>query len=95
MGAFMIFHSTVKDAEAFQVYAQSVAPTLAPFGGEVVMRGKVAGVRAGEHAHQAVGVLRFPDRRAANAWYDSEAYQALIANRDRGAAMTAIVYDEP
>ena len=61
MSAYMIFHSTVKDPEAFQTYAKSVGDTLIPFDGQVVLCGKTTAVRAGEHPHQAVGVLAFPD----------------------------------
>lgn len=95
MSAFVIFHSTVKDPAKFQAYAQSVAPTLKDFGGEVILRGKASAVLAGDHAHQAVGVLKFPDVGKISNWYNSAAYQELIGNRDEGADVVAISYAEP
>ena len=95
MSAFVIFHSTVKDPAKFQAYAQAVPSTLTPFSGEVALRGKVAGVLAGEHGHQTVGVLKFPDQTTAKDWYDSDAYQSLIPNRDEAADMVVVSYDGP
>lgn len=95
MSAFLIFHSTVKDPERFQTYAQSVGPTLTPFDGAVVKKGKTAGVLEGAHSHQAVGILKFPDLDKAIGWYDSADYQALIPNRNEAAELTVISYEEP
>lgn len=95
MNAFLIFHSTVKDPEKFQIYAQSVSTTLATYNGLVVQKGKVAGVLEGEHEHRAVGILKFPDLDTALGWYNSPDYQSLIANRNAAANMTIISYEEP
>jgi len=95
MTAFMIFHSTVKDPDNFMSYAKSVAATLEPFGGRVLTKGKAKKVFAGEHTHQTVGVLSFPNLENAHGWYESEAYQSLIPARDAAADMTVISYIEP
>ncbi len=95
MSAFYVFHTSVKDQDKFQTYAKAVPATLATFGGEVALRGKVSDVVLGEQPHATVGVLRFPDQDAAKRWYESEAYQALIPNRDAAASMTIVRYDAP
>jgi uncharacterized protein (DUF1330 family) len=95
MSAFMIFHVTVNDPEKFQVYGQSVGPTLPPFGGSVAKRGKMVNVMAGSHDRKNVAILTFPDHASAEGWYNSPAYQALIPNRDEAADMTSICYEEP
>jgi uncharacterized protein (DUF1330 family) len=95
MSAFRVFHSTVKDPEKFQAYAQSVGPTLAPFEGTVVQKGKNAGVLEGAHRHEAVGILKFPDLDKAVGWYRSADYQALVPNRNAAAELTVISYEEP
>jgi len=95
MSAFLIFHSTVKDAEKFQGYAQAVPATLKPFHGELLARGKSAKVLSGVHNHPTVGILKFTDLNRAHGWYESEAYQALIPNRNEAADMTIISYEEP
>lgn len=95
MSAFLVVRSTIKDPEKFQAYAQAVGPTLAPFKGEVALRGKAVQALAGEDSHQTVGILKFPDRSAASAWYGSADYQALVPNRDAAADMTVVCYEEP
>ncbi len=95
MNAFIVFHATVKDAEKFQSYKQSAWPTLAPYGGEVVQKGRKAAVLQGEHNHEVVVILQFPDLDAANAWYNSTDYQALVPNRNAAADLTIISYEVP
>lgn len=95
MSAFMIFHVTVNDPETFQTYGQGVPATLKEFGGEVFLRGKANAVVSGEHHHQNVAILRFPDIDAATNWYASPGYQKLIPTRDSAANVVAISYMEP
>ncbi|TAL86023.1 MAG: DUF1330 domain-containing protein [Rhodanobacter sp.] len=95
MSAFIIFHSTVTDPDAFAGYAKSVPATLAPFDGTLLTKGKVERVFSGQHEHSNVGIIRFPELDKAHEWYGSEAYQALIPVRDAAAAMTVISYQEP
>jgi len=95
MSAFMIFHSTVRDNDAFSYYSRSVPDTLAPFGGTLLAKGKMEQVFTGEHRHANVGIIRFPDLDKAHEWYASEAYRALIPIRDAAAEMTVISYQEP
>lgn len=95
MRSFIVFQGTIRDGAAFQSYAQAVGPTLDQHGGAVLLRGKTREVLVGDHDGSIVGILGFPNRDAATAWYRSEAYQALVPIRDAGASMTAILYDEP
>lgn len=95
MSAFLIFHSAVKDPEKFQVYAQAVPATLKSFGGTLMAKGKSARVLSGKHNHSTVGILQFSDLTQAHGWYESDAYQALIPNRNEAADMTVISYEQP
>ena len=58
-------------------------------------KGKTARVLEGEHSHQAVGILRFPDLDKPIGWYGSDEYQALIPNRNLAADLTVVSYEEP
>jgi len=93
MAAYLIAHILVKDAAQWQIYVDSVGATLKPFGAEVVFRGRRNMVLVGEHAHDTVAVLKFPDAAAIDNWYNSEAYQALAKTRDRAADVVFISYD--
>lgn len=95
MPAFFVATVSVKDAGKFQDYAQKAEATFAAHGGELVLRGKAEAVLAGVLAHQAVGIVRFPDLGSLQAWFQSQAYQALIPLRDAAADMTIITYSMP
>lgn len=81
MSAFIIFHGSPKNRDKFQEYARAVGPTLESFGGEVALRGKIAEVHSGQHSHEIVGILKFPDLAAAQGWYDSPAPVPASASR--------------
>ena len=93
MTAYVIGHIAIKNATRWAEYRQSVPETLAPFGGELVLRGRNAKVLAGEHAHTDVVVLRFPSLEAAQQWHASAAYQALIPLRQQAADVTLTQYE--
>lgn len=95
MTAIVIFQSTIKDAQKFSNYASLVPPTLKPFNGEVIARGKREKVLAGDNEHPTIGVIRFPSLEAAHEWYESEAYQALIPERDLAAKLAIETFQEP
>lgn len=92
MGAYLIAHITVKDPEQWRIYVDSVGETLRPHGGKVLFRGDDAQVLAGEHRHEAVAVLSFPDRAAIRQWHDSQAYQSLVRTRNQAADVVLISY---
>jgi uncharacterized protein (DUF1330 family) len=93
MSAHVIGHISVKDPDKWAQYRSRVPGTLAPWGGEVVMRGRCAEVLAGEHRHTDTVVIRFPDAAAAGAWFRSPAYQDLIPLREQAADMVLIRCD--
>ena len=66
---------------------------MAPHGGKMVARGKAAKQLSGEVKHQIESVFEFPSADAIDAWYESDAYQALIPNRDEAADVTIVVLD--
>jgi uncharacterized protein (DUF1330 family) len=83
----------VKDPVKLKVYVSQVGATMAPHGGKMVARGKVAKQLSGEVKHQIEAVFEFPSTDAVDAWYESDAYQALIPNRDEAAYVTIVVLD--
>jgi len=93
MAAYLIGHITVKDEELWSVYVQGVAESLKPFGSEIVFRGKLAKVLAGEYAHQNTVVIRFRDQGSLQEWFQSKEYQDLIPVRDQAADVVITSYD--
>jgi len=92
--ACLIGHISVIDAEKWAEYRGKVPATLAPWGGELLLRGKRFAVLSGEHAHTDVVVIRFPDQAALNGWHASAAYQALIPLRQQAADVVLLGYAE-
>ena len=91
--AYIIGHIAVKDTEKWSEYRNAVPATLEPWGAELVLRGKLASVLAGEHAHTDTVVIRFPGLNAINNWYSSPAYQALISLRKTAADVVLLSYE--
>ncbi len=91
--AYVIGHITVKDPEKWAAYRQQVPATLAPWGAELLLRGRRFAVFSGEHGHTDTVVIRFPDAAAAAAWYRSPAYQALVPLRREAAEVDLIAFD--
>ena len=93
MATLMSATVQVKDPEKLKVYVSQVGATMAPHGGKMLARGKVTKQLSGEVKHQIEALFEFPNADAIDAWYESEAYQALIPNRDEAAYVTAVVLD--
>lgn len=91
--AYVIGHITVNDVEKWAEYRRQVPATLKPWGAELVLRGKLASILAGDHAHADTVVIRFPDIAAVNSWYASPAYQALIPLRESAAEIVLLAYE--
>lgn len=91
--AYVIGHISVKDPDKWADYRNRVPATLAPWNAELVCRGKLAAVFAGRHAHSDMVVIRFPDLASLHGWYDSAAYQALIALREQAADIDLLAYE--
>ena len=94
MSACVIGHITVKDEEKWAQYRAQVPGTLAPWGAELLFRGRLAGVLSGDHKHADTVVIRFPDVAAVDAWYQSAAYQALIPLRQQAAELELLTFSD-
>ena len=90
--AYVIGNISIRDSALWADYRSQVPATLTDWGGELVLRGEKAAVLSGSYGHTDVVVIRFPSRSAAQAWFDSAAYQALIPLRSDAADVDLVVY---
>ena len=90
--AYAIGHITVRDPVGWLEYCSKVPATLAPFQGEVLLRGRTRDVFAGAYSQSQTVVLRFPDTDAAASWHASAAYQSLVPLRDAAADVVLVSY---
>jgi len=95
MTAFFVATVKMKDPAKFQEYGKKAGETFAAHQGELVIRGKLEKVLAGEADNQTVAIVKFPDYDALTAWYSSAAYQAIIPLRDEAADVTITAYSVP
>lgn len=90
--AYVVGQITVKNPEKWDEYRSRVPQTLEPWGAELVFRGALQGMYTGETTHPDIVVIRFPSVAAADGWFASTAYQALIPIRQQAADVTLLSY---
>ena len=93
MRALFIFQENVSDPESFAVYRSKVMPTLAAHGGRFVVRGGALTVVEGDWPYGRTVVIEFPSRRAAEDWYGSPEYQAILPLRLQAMQGNAVLVD--
>jgi uncharacterized protein (DUF1330 family) len=93
MAAYLIANYTVTNPEGYAAYPPAVGPTLAPFGGELVVAEFESEVVEGNPAPSTV-VVKFPNKQAARDWYNSDAYQAVINLRKDNTEGFLVFVDE-
>jgi len=71
-------------------YLERIDATLAPFDGRFVVHGGQVEVVEGTWPGHLI-VIEFPDRARAHAWYDSAAYQQIVALRTDNSRSDVIV----
>ena len=92
ISAYVIGYITVKDTEKWAEYRSQVGATMAPWGAELVCRGKRTDILCGEHHHTDMVVIHFPNGESAKSWFNSQTYQALIPLRDQAADVVLVSY---
>lgn len=93
MRTLFIVLETIHDPAGFEEYRKLVMPTLAAFGAKFLVRGGRFTVTEGDWPHERVVIVEFPSRAAAEAWYASPAYQAILPLRLKSMTSSAIMID--
>ncbi len=86
--AYVVAEMAVTEPAAYaNDYSRHVLPTLAPYGGQVLVRGgervQLEGEDASRHAGLRTVMLEFPSLQQARDWYDSAAYAQLRTIRQQ------------
>ena len=92
MSVYLVGHITVNDNELWQQYLAGVQESLSPFESKIIFRGQLVKILAGQHEHNLVVVIEFPDQSTLDNWYGSEKYQSLISLRDKAAHVVLMSY---
>jgi uncharacterized protein (DUF1330 family) len=73
-------------------YLERIDATLAPFGGHFIVHGGDFELLEGSWPGNLI-VIEFPDREQARAWYDSDAYRAMVTLRTGSSDSDVIMID--
>ena len=97
MTALMISRIKVKDPAKLQTYLAKVQAVAGPYRAEMVFRGTPdrvlnGDINSGVGDHGLVVVVQFPDAERLNGWFESDAYQDLVALREAAAEMHMTSY---
>jgi uncharacterized protein (DUF1330 family) len=79
--AYIVGQVTVHNPEGYTQYSQHVPGTLAKHGGKYLIRGGNSTQMEGTEQGTRKVVIEFPSREAAEAWYHSPEYQAILPHR--------------
>lgn len=71
----------IKDREHYAKYEAGFMEALAPFGAEILAVDEDPNVLEGEAPKGRIVLIRFPSAEKLDAWYTSDAYQAILPFR--------------
>jgi uncharacterized protein (DUF1330 family) len=80
MAAYLIANYRITNPDGYAKYPPAVAPTLAPYGGELLVADFDSEIVEGAASPVSI-VLRFPSKQSARDWYNSPEYQAVVGLR--------------
>ncbi len=93
MTAYAVAHlRTVAMGPPVVAYLAAIDATLAPFGGRYLVHGGTRTVLEGDWPGDLI-VIAFPDRAAAEGWYASPAYRAILPLRRGHAEGDVVIVD--
>jgi uncharacterized protein (DUF1330 family) len=93
MAAYIIADVTVTNEEQMKQYREWSTRAMQEHGAEVLVRGGGMDVLEGDWKPQRVVVLKFGDRAAARAYYDSETYRTAREVRQGAGSINMIAVD--
>ena len=93
MSAYIIADVTVTDAQKMARYREWSTRAMQEHGAEILVRGGEFEVLEGPWTPSRLVVLRFADRAAARAFYDSQTYAHARSLREGAGVMRMVVVD--
>jgi len=92
MSAYIVATYDITNPESYAAYGPGVGPTLMAHSAEVLVAEHDSTAIEGEPRKSTI-VLRFTDRDAAMAWYNSDDYQAVLSLRTDNTEGSMVIVD--
>jgi len=94
MSAFVIVDTKIENPEAYEEYKAAARPIAEKFGGVYRVRGGDMDVLEDQlWSPTRMVVIEFPDRAAANAFYNSDEYAPVRAKRLANSKCSLVIVD--
>ncbi len=93
MPAYVVVQVDVQDPATYEKYKPMVPPTIAAYGGRVIVRGGKTEILEGDWLPKRLVILEFPSVEQAKKWWASEEYAEAKALRQRSAKTQMIVVE--
>lgn len=94
MAFYMTASLNITDPSWVETYIPTVHDLVAKHGGRYIAQSTEVTVVEGDGPAPSVAViLEFPDRAAAEAWYNDDAYKPWLEARQAGSTGTALMFD--
>ena len=90
---YIIFTEEVTNPGGIAAYSAAAVPSVIAAGGTAIIAGAPQRVTEGEWHGDTTVVLEFDSTDEANAWYESDDYQAVICQRHRAANSHVAVFE--
>jgi uncharacterized protein (DUF1330 family) len=91
MPVYAIAQGRVENREMLDEYVAKAIPTIQASNGKILGFDESPAVIEGEVGHPRTVILEFPSHEAFRAWYDADAYQAILPLRLESTPGTLIV----
>lgn len=89
--AYLVGQIRVTNPQAYAVYSEQVPKIIEAYGGKYLVRGGAVSVLEGQSQDGRHVVIEFPNREAVQAWYNSDAYQAILPHRTNNSTGTLLL----
>ncbi|MEM9513362.1 MAG: DUF1330 domain-containing protein [Actinomycetota bacterium] len=94
MAAYIIFTEDITDPEAIEAYAADAVPSVLQYGGIPRIASGATDVLEGAWHGQQTVMIEFESVDAAQAWYNSPEYQAVIGRRHAAATSNVAIFEQ-
>jgi len=81
MSVYLIAQLNIQDREEYSAYEAGFMDIFARYDGKLLSVDEAPEILEGECTFTRTVLIEFPSKAAADAWYHSEAYQALAQHR--------------